>query len=227
MAMYGTDDRKNTKNIIHNIRYSTKKPYGMVNNKYKVHTSKCRSGCVCEKLVWRAGKPSVHKQYGSCTVSIRKQKAKEKTRDSCARVNRVINRKYNTNHTCVTEYTVANKCKMVFSRWSKIYVKNDRRSVRCKSIYNKRVEKRCTLVATIRRIYITVYKKRRVKSVRVSNVKIYFSVFVKMDPRIVEELDRDMDTDIPKTAETHGKKCPRAITGELTEHPDKYLFLDI
>jgi hypothetical protein len=217
--MYGTEDEKDTKNIIHNIRYSTKKAYSIVNNIYKVHTSKRRNGCVCEELVWRAGKPSVHKQYGKCTVSIRKQEAKGKTCDSCARVNHVINHKCNTNHTCVTEYGVANKCKKVCSRQSKINGKNDGRSLSCKSIHNKRVEKRYTVVVTICRLYTSEYEKRRVKSVLVSNVKIYLSVFVKMDPRILEELDRDMDTDFPKTAETHGKKCPCAIAGELTEQP--------
>jgi hypothetical protein len=224
---------------------------GWVSSIYNIHTSKCKSGCVCGKPVCRAGKPRVYKQYGKCTVSIRKHKATGKTHDSCARIKRVIKCKYNTNHTCVTEYTVANKCKVVYIRLSKIYVKNvinrkyntyhnrvteyndankgkvvysrlsksyvkkDRRSVRCESIYKKR----CILMVTIRRIYKAVYEERKVKPVRVSNVKIHFSVFLKMDPRIAEELDKDMDTDIPKTVETHGKKCSRVILGELTEHP--------
>jgi hypothetical protein len=250
-AMYSTNIGKYTTNITHNIRYNMEKKYGWVSSIYNVHTSKCNNGYVCKKPVWRAGKLRVYKQYGKCTVSIRKQKATGKTLVSCARIKRAIKCKYNTKHTCETEYTVANKCKvvysrlskiyvinvinckyntyhnrvteytgankckMVYSRLSKIYVKKDRRSVRCEIIYKKK----CILMVTIRRTYRAVYETRWVKSVRVSNVKIYFSVFLIMDPRIAEELDKDMDTDTPKMSVTHGKNCSRVFSGELTEHP--------
>jgi hypothetical protein len=69
-------------------------------------------------------------------------------------------------------------------------------------------------MVTVRSIYRSVYVTRRV-----SNEKIHFSVILKMDPRIAEELDKDMDTDTPKTGVTHGKNCSHVFSGELTEHP--------
>ncbi len=177
-SMYSTNIRTYISNITHNIRYSIGKKYGWVSSIYNVHTSKCNIGHVCKKPVWRAGKLRVYKQYGKCTVSIRKQKDTGKTLVSCARIKSARKSKYNTKHTCetvnickvvysrlskiyiinvsnceyityqnrVTEYTGANKRKVVYIRRSKIYVKKDRRPVRCEIINTKK----CILMVTVR-----------------------------------------------------------------------------
>jgi hypothetical protein len=212
-GMYGKECEEDKNNVIYKTQYKTKKSYSIV------HTAKSRQGCVWEKLVWRAGKTSVHKQYGKCTVSIRQQKANETSCDSCAREKRIISRKYSRKYNCVKEYIVTNKCGKVCRRQCSLYGKIIRQRIKDKVIKNKKVEEKCALmkIAFRRRKYIRGSAKRSVRSVIVINGKICLPVVDKMDPSVLEELDRAMDTDFPKTTEAHGKKCPRASACTLAE----------
>ncbi len=241
-SIYSINIRQYNANIKHNTRYIRGKKYGWIKSIYNVHIGKCNIVRVCKKPVWRAGKPWVHKQYRKCTVSIRKQKATGRThvgrarsksarkyknikRHTCVTVNmyRVVyirlsniyetvnsNSVYKMYQNLVTEYTVGNIRKVMYSRRSRINIEKDRRLVRCVNISIIKCTPMVTVVSTHRSVYVTEMA---------SNGTKYFSVSLKMDPRIAEELDKDMDTDTHKTVVTHGKKCYHMFSGELMRNP--------
>jgi hypothetical protein len=234
---------QNKTNITNNTRCNGGKKYGWIRSKYKVHIGTGSDVDVCKKPVWRAGKPWVHKQYGKCTVSIRKQKSTGKTHVGCARnksARKTMNNKKRT-------YVTVNVCRMVYSRTSKTY---DRNISNCvynmyryqvteynvvnirKVMYSRRsrtnVEKEVQIVICvnigIRKCTIMVTVQNTYRSIHVTetanNGTTNFPVLLKMDPRTVEEQDKDMDTDTHKTVAAHGKNYSHMFSGDLMRNPD-------
>ena len=237
-SIQGINIIQNKANITNKTRCNGGKKYGCIRSKYKVHIGTGNNVYVCKEPVWRAGRPRVHKQYGKCTVSIRKQMSTGKNHVSFARnksARKTLNNKnrtyvtvnvcrmvysrtcityninisncvYNVHRNQVTEYNVANIRKVMYSRqiWSNI--EKDVQIIICVNIGIRE----CTIMVTVQNTYSSLYVTETA-----SNGTANLPVLLKMDPRTVEEQDKDMDTDTHKTVVAHGKNYSLMFSGDL------------